>query len=140
LVDRDVFDRRLGKLEDLLRRLRSVAAAGWDDFRSNAEKQASTERWLQLAAECALDLAHHLIADRGLRTPKSYREPIQVLEEEGTLPEKLARDMEGWAGLRNLLVHLYMDVNHERIFEIVRDDLNQLEEFAAAVSKAASQD
>ena len=64
MVDRDVFDRRLAKLETLLRDLRSLSKVERAAFLSDRALQAQAERWLQLAAECALDLAHHLIADR----------------------------------------------------------------------------
>jgi uncharacterized protein YutE (UPF0331/DUF86 family) len=138
LVDRDVFDRRLAKLEQLIRELRSIAAAGRESYLADRTMQASAERWLHLAAECALDLAHHVIADRGWKTPGSYREAFRILEEEGILTAARAREMEGWAGLRNVLVHLYLDVDQERLYEILTLDLDQLEAFAADISRAVS--
>ena len=56
MVDRDVFDRRLAKLEALLRDLARVER---ERFLVDRSLQAQAERWLQLAAECTLDLAHH---------------------------------------------------------------------------------
>ena len=137
MVDPEVFDRRLGKLEQLLKQLRQAAKNDWEAFRQNEWLQASVERWLHLAAECTLDLAHHLIADRGWRTPTSYRDSFQILEENGVLSSELARQMEGWAGLRNVLVHLYLDVDRRRLYEILTEDLDQLEFYAEAVSRAA---
>lgn len=137
MVDRDVLDRRLARLEDLLRELRRLAVVQREEFLGDRGLQAQAERWLQLAAECALDLANHLIADRGWRTPQTYRESFAILREEGVLSDDLAANMEDWAGLRNVLVHLYLEVDHERIWEIVTADLNQLEAFAAAIAKAA---
>ena len=136
MVDREVFDRRLGKLEELLRDLRRLATAPKREFLRDRSAQAQAERWLHLAAECTLDLANHLIADRGWRTPAAYRESFQILREEGVLSEELATKMEGWAELRNVLVHLYLNVDHERVWQILADDLNQLEEFAAAMARA----
>ena len=43
--------------------------------------------------------------------------------------------MAGWAGLRNLLVHLYLDVDHALLFEILGRDLDQLEAFAKAAPR-----
>ena len=102
--------------------------------------RTSAERWLHLAAESALDLAHHLIADRGWKTPSSYREAFQVLAQEGVLLPELARQMEAWAGLRNVLVHFYREVDHDRLFEILQRDLDQLQAYAAAVSGAVATD
>jgi len=45
--------------------------------------------------------------------------------------------MEGLAGLRNVLVHLYLDVDEERVWEILQNDLDAIEECAAALSRAS---
>jgi len=137
LVDREVFDRRLAGLEQLLRDLRGLARSGRAQFLRDRGLQAQAERWLQLAAESVLDLANHLISERGGRTPESYRDSIRVLAEEGVLPEELASCIEAWAGLRNVLIHLYLEVDHETIWEVLTDDLGDLESFAAAVAAAA---
>jgi uncharacterized protein YutE (UPF0331/DUF86 family) len=66
LVDPEVFARRLAKLEDLLSLLRGLAQVERERFLIDRALQAQAERWLHLAAECALDLAPHLIAARSL--------------------------------------------------------------------------
>jgi len=137
LVDREVFDRRLARLEGLLRHLRRLGSVPPEEYLGSEELQAQAERWLQLAAECALDLAHHLIADRGWRTPASYRDAFRVLAEEGVLTQDLAGRMELWAGLRNVLVHLYLDVDHERLWEIIQHDLDDLVRLAEALVRVA---
>jgi uncharacterized protein YutE (UPF0331/DUF86 family) len=43
--------------------------------------------------------------------------------------------MEGWAGLRNVLVHLYLDVDHELLYEMLAKELDQLERYAACLSR-----
>jgi uncharacterized protein YutE (UPF0331/DUF86 family) len=138
LVDLEVFQRRLAKLEELLCDLRAIAVTPREQYLSDRGLQAQTERWLHLAAECMLDLAHHLIAERGWRTPSSNRDSLRVLTDNGVLDPALAADLEGWAGLRNVLVHLYLDVDHETVFEIVQTDLDQLERFAQAVARAST--
>ncbi len=137
MVDREVFDRRLGKLEEALRQLRQVRDRGRGAFLADRELQAATERWLHIACEAALDLAHHLISDRGWRTPATYREAFQILREEDVLGEERARQMAAWAALRNVLVHLYLDVDHNRVFEILVQDLDQLEFYAREIALAA---
>lgn len=135
MVDHEVFDLRLAKLERLLGHLRQLAEVDRETFLSDPAVQAQAERWLQLAAEVCLDLAQHLIASQGLRTPSTYREAFEILGEESILPRELARQMEGWAGLRNVLVHLYLDVDHEQLFAILTQDLGQLDAYAVALSE-----
>jgi uncharacterized protein YutE (UPF0331/DUF86 family) len=136
LVDREVFDRRLARLEQVLRQLRGIGAVERDRFLQDAALQAQVERWLYVAAECCLDLAHHLISDRGWRTPATYREAFATLEQEGVLAPDLATAMQGWAGLRNVLAHMYLDVDYGLLHTIMTRDLQQLEAFALAVTRA----
>ncbi|HVS02769.1 MAG TPA: DUF86 domain-containing protein [Thermoanaerobaculia bacterium] len=138
MVDRETFDRRLGKLEQLLRDLRRFQGIDRETFLRDRDTQAKAERWLQLAGEVAIHLATQLIAERGWRPPVSYREAFQVLSEEGVLSPGLAQQMEGWAALRNVLVHLYLEVDHRRLHEILTEELDQLEDFARAITKSLS--
>jgi len=79
-----------------------------------------------LCAESVLDIAAHVIADSGLRTPTTHRESFQIRAESGVLGGTLAKQMERWASLRNVLVHLYLEVDHNILFDILKDDLGQL--------------
>ncbi len=76
-----------------------------------------------------------LIADRAWKSPSTNRETFQVLAENGVLDPELARQMEGWAGLRNILVHLYMEIDYGKLFEILTDDLPEIEAYVAAMAR-----
>jgi uncharacterized protein YutE (UPF0331/DUF86 family) len=136
LVDRDTFDRRLARLEETLRELRGVVAEGEARFRADTRTRAAAERWLHLAAECAIDLAHQLIADQGWRTPATYREAFQILADEGVISEERCRTLEGWAGLRNVLVHLYTRVDDTLVWRAMTRDLDGLEQFAREIVRS----
>jgi uncharacterized protein YutE (UPF0331/DUF86 family) len=45
--------------------------------------------------------------------------------------------MEGWAGLRNILTHLYLEVDHARLHHTLTTELDSLEQYVAAVTKLA---
>ena len=135
MVDRDVFGRRLAHLEQVLRHLRRLATVDLAQFLGDAGLQAQAERWLQVAAECALDLGNHVIADRGWRTPATNREVFQVLQEQGSIDNALASVMAGWAGLRNILAHMYLEIDHARLHHTMTTELDSLERYAAAMAR-----
>ncbi len=137
MVDLNVFEKRLSKLEELLGDLRSLARLEREAYLADHTSRTLAERWLHLAAECAIDIAHHLIADRGWKSPQTYREAFQTLARHGVLDSALAEQMEGWAGLRNILVHLYLEIDHEILYQTLAQELDQLESYAAAVTRAA---
>lgn len=116
--------------------LRRLGGVELQTFLSDRGLQAQAKRWLQVAAECTLDLAHHLIADRGWPTPATHGESFQTLQTHGVITPELSKALQGWAGLRNLLAHQYLVIDHERLHQIFTTELQVLEQFAAAVLKS----
>ncbi len=110
-------------------KLRSYQSVPEAEFIAEWTIHDTAERNLHLAMECLIDLAQHFIAEEGLRLPQSNRDVFRVLREAGRLNTELAERLEGWAGLRNLLVHAYLDVDHGKTYAIIRDELGDLEEF-----------
>ncbi|MEE8526542.1 MAG: DUF86 domain-containing protein [Thermoanaerobaculia bacterium] len=140
MVDHEVFRSRLAKLEEYLARLEELARRARAEVLGNAGLMAQVERWMHLAVESAIDLAQHLISSRGWRTPTTNREAFRILREEKVLPSRLAEQMEDWAGLRNVLVHLYLEIDHQLLWTALTEELSQLRDFAAAVAKILDED
>jgi len=53
------------------------------------------ERTLQMAIEACLDVASHVIADRGLRVPSTYAETFEILVETGLMSSDLGHVRHG---------------------------------------------
>ena len=140
MVDVDVFRQRLAKLEEYLGHLESMARLGRATVLRDPGLLAQTERWMHLTVEAAIDLGQHLIASRAWRTPMTNRETFQVLEENGVITSELCKQMEGWAGLRNILVHLYLEINHELLLTILEEELDQPRSFASALARVLDGD
>lgn len=106
-----------------------------EEFTEDEDVHELAARYLQLACECVLDLAQHVISDEGYRQPRDYKDAIEVLREEGVLEPGLAERLKGWMGFRNVLVHLYLDVDHERSYQTIHNELGDLDAFAACMAK-----
>jgi len=135
VVDRDALSTRLDALESYLAELRSFEQVSREEFIREPALHHLGERFLHLACECVLDIAHHVIAEQGYRQASSYKDSMEVLQEEGLLAPELAARLKGWMGFRNVLVHFYLDIDHGRSYDATREDLSALEEFAAAVAR-----
>lgn len=127
---------RLAKLDEVLKHLRDQPRVDRRKFLSDTALQAQVERWLQVAAQCAIDTAHHLAAARGWKAPRTYLEAFGTLKEKQILPPELADQMEKWGALRDRLAFEYLHVDPQEIFKVLSDDLDQLSNFAAAVKWA----
>jgi uncharacterized protein YutE (UPF0331/DUF86 family) len=135
VVDRQRLSARLSALEGYLAELRSFRERSREEFVSEPAVHHLAERFLHLACECVLDIAHHLVSEAGYRQPANYRDVMEVLREEGILDADLAERLKRWMGLRNVLVHLYLEIDHGRIYDAIREDLGDLERFAALAAR-----
>lgn len=86
---------------------------------------ADLEVWLKVraaletAAQCVIDLALAMVARRHLGPPESYKQTFALLAQGGVISSELAQELQGWAGLRNVLAHVYttldLDVLHRAL-------------------------
>jgi uncharacterized protein YutE (UPF0331/DUF86 family) len=126
--------RRLLALQDSLAELARPQAAVAAELVADRVLRAAVERWLQIAVEACVDVAYARIAAEGWTPPETARSAFVVLASHGVLAPELALRLGRAVGMRNILVHDYVDVDVERLAAIVRDDLGDLRTFASVAA------
>lgn len=134
MVNKDIVEQRLLKLEQTVRKLKEIALHPWEEYRQSEALKDRAERNLQLAAQACIDIANHIVADRGFRTPQGYGDSFLVLMEEGILPPDLADKMKMIAGFRNILVHDYLIIDDKIVYNSLLN-LDDPSEFAGIIVK-----
>jgi uncharacterized protein YutE (UPF0331/DUF86 family) len=132
MVDEEVVRARLERMERALTHLRTLAKHPTTSFVASWDLHGLAERDLQIASQACVDIANHLIAAEGLRTPDGYADAFQVLSEAGILDPPTAESLKPIAGLRNILVHDYLSIDHTRLHSLIQD-LTPFTSFAASV-------
>jgi uncharacterized protein YutE (UPF0331/DUF86 family) len=135
LVDRDTLSSRLSALGTYVAELKTFAGVSRDEFVREPALHHLAERYLHLACESVLDIAQHVISDEGYRQPDSNKQAIEILREEGVLDDDLADRLKRWMGFRNLLVHLYLEIDHGRAYDAIVQDLGDFDAFAARMGR-----
>lgn len=92
-----------------------------------------------LSIQSALDIATDVIAEERLRKPFTYRETFEVLAGEGIIPESLARDLSNLAGFRNVLVHIYWNLDLKQVYAILQHDLAAPRTFSVVMKEHVSE-
>jgi uncharacterized protein YutE (UPF0331/DUF86 family) len=82
-----------------------------------------------VSIQAAIDISSHLISQNGLKRPATYRETFDLLGQAGIISEELAAELSDLAGFRNVLVHIYWDLNLDEIYSILQNDLKTLRSF-----------
>ncbi len=134
-VDKERLTEFLRLISHDLPVLREKAQVPLDAYLSSRDLQSVVERRLQTAIESAINIGNHIIARLGLRAPQDYADVFQLLREAQVLPEELAQEMSELAQLRNLLVHVYWQLDHKRIHESLPARLRTLEGFTERIAK-----
>ncbi|MGH3695826.1 MAG: type VII toxin-antitoxin system HepT family RNase toxin [Pseudonocardiaceae bacterium] len=128
MVDSD----RVRRLLIMLERYRSLLAMDDPD-------PYRRRHLVQTAAQICIDLANHVIAADGHRVPRDYGDAFRVLAEAGVLDDELADRMVALAGARNLIVHLYAEVDDDRLARAVQGGgLDDLGAFATRIAALAA--
>lgn len=108
-MTRDVLARKVGRLRTLLKDLTPHAGKSVEDV---IVDRYEIERLLELLVQVAVDLVTHELGERGL-VPDSYRHAFLEAGRIGLLPEDLAARLADAASLRNVLIHLYDDIDYD---------------------------
>ena len=85
---------------------------------------------IQRACEAAIDLAMHIIAERGLGLPQSSRQAFDLLCQSDIIDQDLAKKLKAMVGFRNIAVHDYQAVNLKIVQKIIEEHMVDFNAFA----------
>jgi len=71
--------------------------------------------------QAVIDIGNHLVTDAGLGAPERYVDILEKLADSGMISSELAGRLVPVFGMRNVLVHEYVRLDEERLWEAVED-------------------
>lgn len=110
--------------------LEQEAKLTFEELSEDVILRSAVERNLQVAIQSLLDIGTHIIAEMGFELPDENKDIFRILGDEGILPTEFADRIKGMAGFRNILVHGYIDVDFEKVYHHLTNDLKDFKEFA----------
>lgn len=138
MIDIETIEGIFRNLDRYVGQLKQLAALPQTEIEKNLINQGAAKYYLQIAVECCLDVAHHLIAHQNWRAPESYVDSFTVLAENGVIAPDFAATLQQMVRMRNRLVHLYWEVDAAILYEVLQHDLNDFDRFKAAVYRFIS--
>jgi uncharacterized protein YutE (UPF0331/DUF86 family) len=136
MVDRAVMERRLRALQGFLDGLRRrFAGMSLEAFVRDEDARLIAERLLHLACEACIDMANHVLADRGAEQPETYRQTFELVGRLGLVPPELTATLQRMATMRNILVHGYLAVDPAKVHDVAVHRLQDLEQFATCMAR-----
>lgn len=115
--------------------LRKLRPLTYDEFAREHVLVGSVERDFQVAIQAALDIGSIVLADQWVTVPDAYKDIFPKLAEIGILPPDFAQKLVGMAKFRNVLVHLYLEVDPQWVYRYLQENLDDFETFARYISE-----
>ncbi|CAN5532809.1 DUF86 domain-containing protein [soil metagenome] len=137
MIDAGRLRALLDRLTTELSHLKRLAQLPDDELMSDGDRIAAVKYRFIVAIETCIDAGNHIIASEGLRAPSDYSDVFAVLAEAGFVPAELAPRLALMARFRNLLVHEYLAVEDERVAEVLRSSLRDLEALKTSIGRVA---
>ena len=126
---------RFQDIRDSLARLDVIAQEPLEVFLADQDMRDVASYRLLVAIEAAIQLCFHISAHRVQRVPEGYADCFAVLGETGVVPQELSRRLQQMARFRNMLVHVYWDVDYGRIYTMLQENLDDLRFFVQALGE-----
>ncbi len=110
------------------------------DYERGEERVYAVERLAQLIIQVILDFAAMLAARERGSKPDTYRELARWLGRRLGLEKDMVEFLEGLAGFRNVLVHMYATINEELERRAFHEMVEKVPVIARRLEEAASDD
>ncbi len=123
---------RLGQLEENISELEKIRET-FDISRIQMEKvpEWALRYGLFESIQIVIDVACHIAGKYNLGNPQNYKECIELLQKYEYIDANLADRLKSMIGLRNLLVHEYVGIDVEELYNFLR----QLDDFKTFVKQ-----
>lgn len=134
-LNRHSISQKLIRLDRLIGELELISKTPQKVFMLDQRLQAATERYFILAIEIITDIGNHLLVQKVGKAGDSYEKIIEEIGRQKIVPTDLAERNKTMAGFRNILVHVYDEVDPKLVFRYVKESTAEFRAFAKAFAK-----
>ncbi|MFQ5674559.1 MAG: DUF86 domain-containing protein [bacterium] len=135
MVKEDVVKRHLKDLEQAIAELQKLQGRSNKDLKKDVIFCWSVEHGLQIAIQNMIDIGAHILSSDLKNEWDDYTEVIDKMGRHKMLPAQFARKIRGFASIRNVIVHRYLDLNLDVIHDVLENHLDDFREFITHIEK-----
>ncbi len=129
MVEREVLQKRIEKAREYINFLDKMSGNyNFEEFKNDKMIYGSGERFLHLTIEALIDIGNHIISSEDLGVVDVYRDIPVILHNNEYIDKRDKELFIKIIGLRNILVHDYLDIEKETVYRIINENLSDLED------------
>ncbi|MDY7102457.1 MAG: DUF86 domain-containing protein [Actinomycetota bacterium] len=131
----DAVQRRLVLISERVDDLRQLGEVTTERLAADWVVRAAVERVLTQLVELAAQANTHVVVACGRVPPTEYRQSFSAAAELGLITAELATKVQASAGLRNILVHQYLDIDLGIVASAVSEAIDDYSEYVRQVAR-----
>jgi len=135
MIDKEVIQEKISIVEKNLEIAKEIGKQELEKFSENYRDILAAKHALLESIEACLDIANHIISEKGFRRPEDYKDMFKILEENKIISNVLFNKLIEMAKFRNLLVHKYAEIENKKLHVILQKNLIDIENFLKAIAK-----
>lgn len=116
-------------IQENLRQLDAARGRALDDFLNDQDALDAAKYRLQTVIQALMDSSNHICARLHIVTNQDTGECVRALQKQGFFSQEHATMYVKMIRFRNVLVHLYGEVDNQRVHEILENDLDYFRMF-----------
>lgn len=125
-LDKQIITRKCTLIQKDLERLKDYQNLSLQEFIESFDTQLITQRLLEMIIGRLLDINYHLLSQKHQFVPQDYKQSFVEMGKKGEVDFKLANDLSNSAGLRNVLVHEYDEIDPKKVHQAIETTLTQV--------------
>jgi uncharacterized protein YutE (UPF0331/DUF86 family) len=113
---RVIIEARLKELDAVVAQLNRYRDLEPDIMKQDLEKRWVIERALEAGTQLILDISDHILSSHFGYYSETYEDTLKGLLEKNVISEELYHQIKGLGSLRNVLIHQYVQVDLNIVF------------------------
>lgn len=104
-----------------------------ENFLSDYKYYLTAQRALEICINICIDIGNHIVSLNNKEKPETYVEIFEILAKSKIITSDLKEKLIKMVRFRNLLGHFYLEINHEIIYKILQNNLDDFNKFSEAI-------
>jgi len=125
----EIIEQHIQNMEEALAQLGKYRNISFNEFQKDLSLVWIVEKGLEILIQNLLDIGAHLLASEIKNDWEDYGEVILKLGKHGVIPQEFSDQIKGMAGLRNILIHEYLRIDLNKLFDYLKYRLEDFIQF-----------
>lgn len=129
-MTKETIDLKFSKLEEVIKKLEGIKKFSKVIFLKHSQIQDAALYNLIIGIEAITDIGNFILSQYHHEVAKTYKDIIIKLGEHKVIPRKFADENAAMADLRNFLIHVYEEVDIQKVYLYIKKAPDIFRKFA----------